>query len=273
LATAATAGARPWGVRLTGGWISVDGGDFNQGIRGLNERTRDEGALVSGSLRRPASGFDVLAEVETELAPRLNLALGIGYLRAQKTSAIESAYWILQSKETISPGLSAVPLTLTATYRLPVWGRLSVHAGAGVAIYFSKVRWERDYLIQASSIADRGTETWRASGTCLGVHGRIGLDFALGGGLSIVLETGGRWARFSGPRGLWTLKGTDSLAGDYSASGTKALWRYDATLDGKIFPLWTLADEEPHPALSSDVRPARIDLSGFSVRVGFRFSL
>ncbi len=272
LATASSAGIRGWGVRLTGGWLSVNGGDFSRGLLGLNDLLKAEADLVAGSLRRPAAGFDILAEVEAELSPRFSLALGIGYLRAQKSSGIDYNYWIVQSTENVRPVLSAVPLTLTAAYRLPVWGRVSAHADGGVALYFARLRWERDYTIRSLWITDKGTETWRASGTCLGLQGRLGLDFALGKGLSIVLDGGGRWARFSGPCGPWTLKGSESLNGDYSESGTKTLWRYDYTLEGKNYPLWTLADAEPHPARSSNVKPARIDLSGFFIRTGLRLS-
>jgi hypothetical protein len=273
LAATAGAGVKNWGLRLTGGWTSVAAGDLGAALRGRTDLIRAEGDLSAGSLRAPNAGFDLLAEVEAELCPRVGLAVGVGYLRARKSSGVEYACWILQASEQVKPVLSAVPLTATATWRLPVWGRLSARVGAGFGAYFTNIRWERDYLFQSGWISDQGAETWRASKIALGLHGSLGLEFALGRGLALIFEAGGRWARLSGLRGPWTVRGSESLSGDYYESGTKTLWRYDAAVDGRSYPLCELADGEPQPAPSSNVRPARIDLSGFSARIGVRIGL
>lgn len=273
MASSAVPAIRGWNFRLTGGRASLDGGDFSAGLIGRNDFIRGEYNLVGGSLRRPEAGFELLADVEVEIMPRFSLALGIGYLQARKSSAIEYDDWIIHAKEDIRPCLRAIPMTITASYRLPVWGRLSFRAAGGFAVYFANIRWEREYLFVTSWITDKGMESWHASAACLGLQGHIAIEYAIGPRLSVVLEGGGRWARFSGPRGPWTLKGSDTLSGDYADSGTRTLWRYDATPEGRSYPVWVLSDAEPHPVFSAGVEPARIDLSGWTLRAGLRLSL
>jgi len=273
LAAPAFPDIRGWNVRLTGGWTTVDGGDFSAGLVGMNDLIRAEYSLVGGSWRAPRTGFDLGVEVEAELSPRFGLALGLGYLRAEKPGAVEYDYWIIRSKEEIRPVFCAVPLTLTAGFRLPVWGRLSLRAAGGPGLYFVRVGWDRDYVINTLWVVDQGSETWRASAARFGVQGRLAIEFAVNARIAVVLEGGGRWLRWSGARGPWTLKGSDSLSGDYLESGARTLWRYDLAADGKGYPLWALSDAEPRPARSSGVGLARIDLSGFSLRAGLRVSL
>lgn len=273
LSAPAVPGVRGWSFRLSGGWANVDGGDFSEGLRGWNDRIRSEYLLGAGSIRPPRSGFDLKTEVEAELSPRFSLTLGVGYLRFDKTSAAAYSAWFVEGREEIRPALSAVPLTLTAGFRLPVWGRLSLRADAGPGLYFLRLSWERAYRYGAVGVEDAGKETWRASAVRLGLEGRVALEFAVSGRLAAVLEGGGRWVRWPEARGLWTLTGSSGLTGDYEERGERTLWRYDFPSDGKDDPLWALSDGEPRIPGATDVRPARIDVSGFSLRAGFRFAL
>lgn len=272
-AGAASPDVRSVSLRVSGGWANIDGGDFADGIRGSNVLIRSEYLLVGGSLRPPRSGFGLRAELEAELSPRFGVALGLEYLRAGRAAAVEYDAGVVRCREEIRPSLSAVPLTLTAGYRLPIWGRLSLRVSAGPGLYFLRVRGDRSYLFGTEWIDDAGRESWRAAAVRPGIQGALALEAAVGGRLSAFIEGGGRWVRWSDVWGPWTLTGSSGLTGDYARSGDRTLWRYDYAGAAGSYSLWALSDAEPALPRASGEEPARIDLSGLALRAGLRVAL
>jgi hypothetical protein len=188
-----------------------------------------------------------------------------------------------------------IPVTLTLDYALVRGTRWTLTVGGGGGIYWGRFDLEESYNITSETIAQESTangvvqyidrlrttgeysEKLTAAG--FGLHGRLGIEYRLSSSMFLTVAVLGRWVNMKGWEGdrrdasdwQWVY----GLWGAYSAEGTDErtengqLWKHELRddLTGKSYPILVFGESAP----SSDSRPAQIDLTGFSVRLGLGF--
>ena len=310
--------AHEFSLKVYGGWRLASGGDLNASIRGWRDYYADRSsASFSSSFAwsEMTGGLDAGAELGLALSGRLSLGLGVGIMpgvtagdistesstrqttvlsgSSSKTVAVEES-----TSRTPRAELTAVPVLLTAYYRLTQGDRLSLYAGGGGGAYLARYSYSEPYEYDFSYVEDltssgstsRYVDQSTVSGKYLeeaqnvrwGVHGLVGLEYKVAGSLAAVLEVLGRWVT-GGP---WEGSKTDAYDwshtwgpwGGYTDSGTVdetsdgELWRVEAVSDvtGKTYPRLVFSEKQPTGSGYASARRADLGLSGVAVRLGIR---
>jgi hypothetical protein len=195
--------------------------------------------------------------------------------------------------------LRIVPISLSVYYVLPLGSKYSLCLGAGGGLYLGRYKYNEAYsysfdyvdsqysgnsqvqYVDRSSSAGEYTET--ATARAFGYHASVGLDVRLSPSLSLTVEVLGRHANIGGWSGekadsydwdhSWGPWGAYSDSGHVDESGNGKLWRVDvhSAATGKLYPRVVFSDGEPFSAEYADIRPASINLNGFSLRAGIKF--
>jgi len=304
---------KTFGLILNGGMSFIEGGHLNLMVRQMNlavaniEDPNTTGAIDWKEFRGvPRIGAEILYYVSDRFA----LGLGFEVLKKKNIGAIgldrswtedhdygDSAEHVeFQFATTLQPEntLSAVPLTLSATYFVPVGklGRAFVRAGIGYymarfkSLYpfdsQSDYRIEEYYLgsltdvyTEESTITSTYTDESKVNG--LGFHGGLGFEFDLSKTLAVICESGVRvadlrnwtgsgketseyWSRFG-----WQSSGLEEYSdSDISEYKGELIYAPDAGIENGSLVLV----EDVHWELEG-ARPAVIKLGGFTFRVGF----
>jgi hypothetical protein len=188
-----------------------------------------------------------------------------------------------------------IPVTLTLDYALVLGRRWTVTAGCGGGIYWGRLDLEESYNITSETIAEEPTangvvqyidrlsttgeysEKLRATG--FGLHGRLGIECRLSSSTFLTVAVLGRWVNMKGwegnrrdasdwqwEYGLW---GAHTAEGTDERTENGQLWKHELRDDvsGRSYPILVFGESAP----SSDSRPAQIDFTGFSVRLGLGF--
>ncbi len=197
--------------------------------------------------------------------------------------------------------LRAVPITLTVYHSFSFLRRGEVFFGVGGGYYFGRLKYKERYQYDSDYTDDNilsgsllqyvdqysssGEYTEKSRSEALGFHGQAGLEWKVSPRLHLVFEVIGRWVDFSG----WTGDKKDSYSWDHTygnwgaftdqgteeiTSGGK-LWLVDhqSGITGKSYPRLVFSAEEPRFASYKNVKPAKINGSGLSFRIGIKISL
>ena len=260
---AATAYGANLSLKFNGGGTYLMGGDYNKAMDGW----RDYEKTVLGptetfvdNLKKLGLGFQFGGELLYELSPSISAGIEVGYLSA----AVESSFsrdWH-NYKLTLTPTLSAIPITLNIHYFMPFGSKLKLHAVAGAGAFLSNMNYKYD--IQDSANPYNGT--WKPKMKIVfGAKAGIGLEFMLSGNIALTFDVIGRYAEVKGFKGAYS--------GDYNGvqkSGTVTLYYYD--YDG-TYPLVGLYETAPSGIHIQNVREAKFSLSGVSALIGVRVNL
>jgi opacity protein-like surface antigen len=250
------------GFRVTGGVAYIGGGDINAGLQGNSDFFNDLFSPVynlTGGYSRFHWGMDISAEIQIKFSPNFSLALGSGYIIATKSSQLNIPYDTTSYYEKWAPGVSAIPITLTFYYYLPVGNSARIFIDAGAGYYFGKYTDKRHIVFLGEADA-----TWDMSGgNGPGFHGGVGLEIDLASNIGLVVEVRGRYASLSG------FNGTEKI-GSVTSSGD--LYYYEGNILGVgIYPTIEVDTEMPSGTGVSNARKAKLDLSGFCAVAGFVF--
>jgi opacity protein-like surface antigen len=248
------------GFKVAGGVAYVGGGDINAGLKGYSDFYNDLYSPVyntSGGYSPFHWGMDILAEIQLKFSPNFTLALGSGYISATKSSQLNIPYGATAYQEKWAPSVSAIPVTLTFYYFLPMGNSARVFFDAGAGYYFGKYTdtWHIVFLGEADA-------NWDLSGgSGLGFHGGAGLEIDLAPNIALLVEVRGRYASLSG------FNGTEKIG---SSTYTGDLYYYEGNLLGVgVYPLIDVGTEMPSGTGISNARKAKLDLSGFCAVAGF----
>jgi len=259
------------GLRLWGGLNTLSGGDLNEGTKGWFEYYRlDElNSYTPGGEFQPTHlGYDLGGDLLFQFSPVLGIGVGAGYLTASRSFSLNYTRpgWdpVVYTSKT---ALGAVPLRLSLYYSLPLGPSFHITFHLGGGYYLANLKL---HIRAENPTYFEDYDFHQATGGGLGFHGGLGLEIALSEAVSLVLDLTGRWAVIS------------NFHGDFTVSNT---WSHGTTPDADLyffkaldppfgtFPLLFMSSAEPSGPAFSDVRRARIDLSGLSSVVGlvFRF--
>jgi len=191
--------------------------------------------------------------------------------------------------------LLTIPVTLSLDYAFALGPRWRLTLGGGGGIYWGRLDLQESYNILSESVAEEPTangivryiDQLRTTGEYseeltsrgFGLHGRLGLEYRLSSSTFLSVAVLGRWVNMKGWEGsrrdasewqwVYGLWGANSAEGQDERTEDGRLWKHDLRDDvtGESYPILVFGESAP----SSGSRPARINLSGFSVRLGLGF--
>ncbi len=244
-----------FGFKLTGGLGYYGAGDLNTGLQGWSDILSDiyKTHSASGGYSPVHLGVDFNGEFFLQLNPELAIGLGVGYLSASKSSALELTKSGSTVEDTWSPKIGAIPVTLNLHYYLPLAGEIRLSLDAGLGYYFGTCT-DTQHIVLFGEM----NRTYDMTAGGIGFHGGLGLEIPVAPAVSIVVEARGRYASLGGFKGTGR-SGSSERTGD--------VWLADIT-DARIYTLIDVYDDTPS---GDNARPAKLDFSGFSATAGFLF--
>ena len=164
----------------------------------------------------------------------------------------------------------AVPIRLGVLYTLPPNRSLKVVVNGGLGFYPTDflLNWRFD-VVNSGSVT-RATEVdTQASGTGVGYHGGVAVEFSLVERIGVFFEGQGTYAKVDGLEG--SAEGTFSYRPSTTEDGTLYYSELEATgsLDRNL-PIISLANEPPSFDGLTGVREAEVNLNGVRLMGGVR---
>jgi len=263
----AEVGAEPlapsWTFTLSAGANYAQGGDLNRGAKGLADFF---GARLGAEGDRTVAPVHISylfgGEVAVALFSRFYIAAGADFFLSSRETQISYSPDTTASKFRAKPRFQAVPAKLAIVFYPAKFFCLKL----GVAYYFAKCsyyyRYENNDFWQE----------WRgeASANSFGYFGGLGFELAFADNLSLVVEALGQYAPIKEFKGTNIYLDSD-MNEPYQEQGQ--LYAYDAIsiTTQKIFPFLFIGEKKPSKdAYVENQRPATVDFSGFSLRMGFK---
>jgi hypothetical protein len=263
-----------FGFRLTGGASLLMHNDFNDFLQTYNDLIDDTPYVSADSeFEMIKMGTDFGGEILISFVPHFSVGIGAGYLSAGKETAVElDIYGTYTEDLSYHPKFSAIPITLSFYYGIPVGSFMEVVLNAGFGYYIGTVNFDFYYKEALGTDWAEETDTWSAKSNALGFHGGIDLEFGIAPNLALVVGAKGRYAKITDLTGdmEWDF---DTSVG-YSSSGTEedlTLWYfYEEMTAGKEYPLVELSEDKPTGSYLSDVRKGEVNLSGIVFQAGIK---
>jgi len=269
--------AKPvFSLKSSVGYGIIRGGDLNSifashdgfygdlaGRLGMEKRGRFE--KMSGSADGKIAFF-------CDLSDAFGVGIGVGYVRCRKDSLVALSMAPLYQSETKMDGtLEAVPVELSAIYRLPLSKKWGLTVEAGLLYCFGTLSYAMSLEEEISTTKMTSQTQGAVDDRGLGFHGAAGLFYRLTRGIDIFIEGAARYARWNHWQGEESYSDTEKTYERRQGS----LWYYefydgDA---GKTYANLILSREKPSGA---EIRNARLfdnSLSEISVRAGLRIML
>ena len=179
--------------------------------------------------------------------------------------------------ETIFPQISAIPLTFSLNFGLPLGSVIKLRLSGGVGYYLGTVVW--DYQ-EKTKFHDNKMD-WESKSNAVGFHGSLGFDFNLGERIVFFIEGVGRYVQLEDLSGSLIIKEIWNGSEDnesYENAFLKYL-EYNSYLTDEWYSLVSIDENgvigsgfNNVPSFNSirNLRNAVIDLTGISIRTGFK---
>lgn len=202
--------------------------------------------------------------------------------------------------------LIAIPVTFSIYYFIPITKRAEVFITGGVGYYFGKLKYNMPYTSDSEYSEDHyandgtywytwidnysytGTESYEAKCNKVGFHGGVGFEFKLFSNISLVAEGNYRYVKFKDWDGSWSdnwnwdetwgwsdLGYSEDSGSESDSIDSGKIWYYEEEYSdlGKQYRYMQLYEVEPAPEERiSNIRQAKINLNGFSFRIGIKIS-
>jgi hypothetical protein len=226
-----------------------------------NAERRPTFSFLGGDVKEFNSGFDFEGEILLSIHPRFMLSAGSGFYYGEVKP--ENTELFIQRPagdfSYIHPHtLSVIPVTFSGYYLHPLFGKIKlfVRAGAGLvwAKYIERVGYKNFTVIKYTYTIDQ-----KATARSPLFLGGGGIFFETEPGINFFVEGSYRWAKISGFRGQNLESSTSELY---------YLEEYDNDLDFWQAKL-LISSNKPESESIRAVKKAAIDLSGFSIKLGF----
>ena len=264
---------------LSGGRDTHDGHEnspilvFFSNLLGLmNDRDAE---IQRGKVEPVHWGFEYGGDVIIHFTSRFGIGVGVSRLEASQASEIVASNPLFSSLEfqifnTLE--VRAVPIRLGVFYTLPASNRLNVILNAGVGFYPTDFLWNwRFDNVTAGSVTRATDVDTQASGTGVGYHGGVVVEFALVERVGVFFEGQGTYVKVGGLDG--TAEGTYSYRSPTTEDGTIYYGELEAGpttgLDSTL-PMIGLSNEPPSFDGLTGVREAEVNLGGVRLIGGVR---
>jgi hypothetical protein len=256
------------GFRISGGLSFFDGGDINDSRSNvtLNEYLAGKvGVPYTINEQDLNRSFEGSADLLFYFGKRIGVSLGASHIGGKSRNRVvitqpgppPSDYTI-----TFDPAISAVPVTFGLFFTPPLGRRFNLLAEAGGGWIFARLAIDQAFIGSLGSI--KFNAEGKAGGPCL--FARLGLEAAIARKFFFFVEVLGRYAKISGFKGNYEVFHNDTIF----SSGSGRVYTFDLDVSGHSVRFIDFADGPPSGASVSNVRETRVDLSGASIRSGFR---
>ena len=268
----AETGRRGLHLKLSGGVGSFAVGDFNtffgDTIPYYESVLSPYGFTRQGEYQELRKAWNASGEIVVDLSRVFSAGLAVEYHQADNRSSFSWSHPEYNSLSVdITPSLNVVPIKLNAYATLPLTPALNSYVNGGLGIYTARATF--DYLEDSRIPEDEGMfkSEIRANGTGFGIHGGLGLELKLSPGLALFTEGSYRYAK------LGNLDGRMSVKADspFTETVMGKIWYFEFFDDGSSRQLSGISfGEKPEEEGLAFLRELELDLSGFSLKIGFR---
>jgi hypothetical protein len=246
---------------IKGGGNVIAGGDLNPGIQGLAGLYGDIlGTQGEGNIDPLHLGYSLDIELNFPLAQQLSWGIGLGFLQGKNESSVFFRRGSLSQTLYTHPDLSAIPVSVFLS-----WEPLSfLYIKGGISYYFARCSYS--YQIREDDL----TQEWegRSNARGLGLMGAAGFTKKITPSLSFVAEAMARLAKMKGFEGKGTFK--DETGQILTEEGRLYLIQ-NQVLESRTHNTLFIRDKRPNEAGIIEASEAKIDFSGFSLRIGLCF--
>ena len=264
-----SAGAQGVSLKLFGVYGSIANGDIQDGLKGGVDFYRGIFDLAGWGISGDFEHFDNVWEAGGDLvfyfSPVLGIGLGSGYMQTLpgKTRMTFSDPPLPDVVQSLDPQVTVIPVRASMYASIPLGTALNIILHGGVSYYFASMKYTWRLGTDTSWVQVAGN----ADGSGLGFHAGAGLEFNFSSNAALFVEAAGRMATLSGLTGESTL--STHLGSSPAHSGTVYYFKDSFGVLGTL-PQIVISDTAPSGGGITDVREAELDLSGFSLRAGFR---
>jgi hypothetical protein len=274
LAAAALAYPQKVAFKLTGGLCWIDGGDLNKGLLGESDFIKANSRTTTGALEALNDGAFGQLEIITLLSPRFGIGLAGGYGRVSRISQISSHFAqgdIVSDNVTgYNARVSVIPFSINFHYFLPLTKTLKLDLFAGPLFAIVQLNVANPFTATLNSV--KRLTTFTASQTTGGGQAGCGLSWGLSRGIELVADGYYRFATVSELLGNWAQSGT-SLPGPVTGSSSEYyLWAFASAQSGTFQRIGFFDKNGPTDPTVTQIRQAKISLSGLILSGGLKIS-
>ena len=259
--------------KIQGGWMAVQGDDYNTAISGRLDWLRAASSSFSGQATAFKGGLNAQAEIVTHWGRRFAVGFGGGFytmgedFRITGAAAADGADF----DSLYRPKLSVIPFCLNFYYKAITTSRLNVQVFAGPVFQIAQFRLNRHTTSSAQALDE--IENFTASSPVLGAQIGAGVNVKLHRGIWLVVDGFYRFGKAADLMGNWFFYQT-SPSGTVSKSNAEYFgWAYDYSSGGTYPWLGFFDSAGPSGEGFSNIRKAAIDLSGLSFTAGLRIDI
>lgn len=276
-------------LKLTAGFGStLPIGDVNDCLKSFNDnevfeahREANTGLVVGEIKTLDTRIFHTEAELKFDLTRRISFGIATSLpLHKHNESSVtytiggwagdQIMTWTFKPEIRVSP-----PVRLSAYYNLPIINRLNVSIGGGLGFYSAKITQS----LRFDEITPSGGIFWSKWDQdaerrfSLGFHGNLVLQYSLTSRLALTAEFQTRWTKIGGLEGK--LKHMNEQGEGVEKDGTLYYFtEWNFFIGTRIAALEMGPDIYYAPyRWIRDEREAKLDLSGYSVRMGINIRL
>lgn len=201
------------------------------------------------------------------LSSQFALSAGLGYIQGKSSGKDTTIRTESTGTATFDNTVSAIPVTLGLYYYVPLFSKSRLSIGGGASYYFTNFD-HRHYREDGLGWWLTNDRSGHSGG--IGFHGRIGFEYSVSKSVTILVEGLGRYAKIDGFEG--TRNQHDS--NNWSASTEVAYYFVERDQPGfGWFQRVIASNEEPSGSQYRNVRPAEVNFSGFTIRIGLKIKL
>lgn len=260
-------------LKMTGGYGTMKVGDLNAFIETLDTYLSDIADLwdisKEGEGKKINMGLEFEGEFMLKLMKSFGIAIGAGYIMRSSESTLSIYDAAARETYIFKPEVKAIPVNLGIYFFSSILPSTDLYLNGGVSYYFGKGKSAlRSEYEEAGEIQGWSESVGNIKDKGIGFFGGIGLEFNFGPALSLFVEGKGRYCKLNN----WSGDETYTYYDGFSDTNSGTMWYYEFYDDelGKWYPFLTMMDEEPSGTDIRNVRKFEADLSGFSLRAGFK---
>ncbi len=264
-----------FGIKLFGSPGQLVGqNDVNKSLDGWNQILNDSANLLGHSVNGEISPLGYVPSFGGELIlsfnPRFSIGLGAGYLRFTKPSTMIFTLGGERIDFTIEPKISAIPITLSLYYSLPIVSFLKVVVGVGAGYYLGQYSNSTNQTMGDEQIS----LLFESSKNTIGAHVNLDLELNIGRTMALILGVSGRYAVLRDLLGTETFTYTVPAYTESESYPDLTLWYVEEEMFNSKYYVSIFPDEKmPEGSWYRNVRKARISLSSMALQIGILIKL
>jgi len=269
------------GLRLFGdGNYLLRQNDFDDYIKAVFDKNEvlygeNPNVTLGGEFFPMEIGYGGGAEFFLNFIPEIGIGLGVGYVQQHKQSVLSilNEDLAVDIDDTFQPKITAIPVTLSMYFGLPVGEFLRIVAFGGVGYYFGRIELFFSDFIKAIDDSYQNTlsETWSAESNTFGFHGGLNFELNINRWLSLIIGGGGRFVEWKNLSGDLAWSYEDESGKEESTQRDLSLWFGEYKTFGKWYPQISYSVDKPSGSEWRNVRNGEVALTGVFVQLGLKF--